>query len=560
MTNEEYNTICNQIITATMQYIHTKNIKRYNTDMMPQIENDNAIYKTAITSKAPVTLVYTPSGTDRTKLIQDRLAVLKANGADLSKIMLLSMNIAKAEQMKKEIPDVINMTFSEFTDGLVKLNHPELEDSDMESIANLMRISFNDELSTKFIETMSISNPRDKATLLTCFVNNNIDEVINRLRKIKKSEHTLNSLIAQNKMYFMNKTPYNIESIIINGVQNVPVHTLCAIIKYSFINKCNLFMTGLPNESIYDFNMSYKNSMDTISAYSKIGIDIIRLEGARIEKAITDLIDLKPMAVIPKDIVNYSVINTNYDAPPEEPIYKAIEQHYPYIENLIDQKEKLVILAKSKKELGYAKDKLTKMLKEHGKSAIISDVTGCQCPTTTYGIVASKNYKRIANKYPNLITVQQFFYELYELLTEKIANEENKYEKLRYSDDRENITAFVEENMDTFVDYNASYNVLQIIYMLINIEETQRKHNEEVIKQSMMIDISDSDIVLSTIHACVDTKRDHALILMKNNTENINETLYRVALSRASKTERICFINYGTFTTTYQKYLQIHST
>src|SRR5574344_2154859 len=122
MLPDEYGMLCDRILTETMKYINTEKMT------IPVKFRDNAniqapIYKSAVESQSPITLIYTPSGSGKSKLINDRAKALMDNGTPAQKLAVLSMNIAKAKQTAKELPGVNVMTFSDFTHGIFTANY-----------------------------------------------------------------------------------------------------------------------------------------------------------------------------------------------------------------------------------------------------------------------------------------------------------------------------------------------------------------------------------------------------------------------------------------------------
>ena len=137
MNNNEYSIVCNRILSSTMEYIDSTNMKRYKIDKS-LVPSNNAIYVSAVTNPAPITLAFTPAGTGKSALVKDRVYALEAIGVPSNKIMVLNMNIAKTKQMQTELPGVNIMTFSDFTHGIFNANYPECELSDTASIANIL--------------------------------------------------------------------------------------------------------------------------------------------------------------------------------------------------------------------------------------------------------------------------------------------------------------------------------------------------------------------------------------------------------------------------------------
>jgi DNA-binding beta-propeller fold protein YncE len=81
---------------------------------------------------------------------------------------------------------------------------------------------------------------------------------------------------------------------------------------------------------------------------------------------------------------------------------------------------------------------------------------------------------------------------------------------------------------------------------------------DELQNKSTM-DFRDADIILSTIHSAIDIRNDNVVIFFRNLSEN-DAALYRVAMSRANKTAYVIFVNNGTMTTKFQRYLTLFTT
>ena len=556
MNNNEYSIICNRILSSTMEYIDTDNMKRYKIDKT-LVPSNNAIYTSAVTNPAPITLAFTPAGTGKSALIKDRVHALEAIGVPSDKIMVLNMNIAKTKQMQEELPNVNVMTFSDFTHGIFQANYSMCESSDTASIANILRLQNRDNLTNEFINKLSLINPQDKVTLLTLFVNSHLQYVIDKLCEIRKSEYALESMICQNQIYYMDKNPYDIDSILINGVHNMPIPILCTILEYANMYGCNLFITGSPEETIYEFNMAYNNAMNVLSSYTQKHIDIIRLnQTQKMSDDIKNVLNMKPSVKISNQNVTAAHMTVNHDIPVKNMVLAAMGVNAPYLKDKLNEHQQVLILARSKADISDIKQVVTDCYTPLFPNLKILDLTSIQAPSTSYGTLMSKNYSDLAIRYSNGITVGQFFFELYNILSNEITNTESPYAKAQYESDKDNAQIFASNNLYKFGNYSTIYNVKDIIELLINIESEAIQTHTQNIKENTIIDISGADIILSTIHTATDIRSDNVIVFMKNISDKIDNGIYRVALSRANNTEYIIFANYGKFDIPHQKYLQ----
>ena len=124
MDKATYAGICEHIISSTMKYISTDRMKCISISRETAGHTDNPIYASAIMSKAPITLAYTPAGTGKSALIKDRADATAESGIDKSRILVLNMNIAKAKEMSHKMTGMQVMTFSDFTCGIIEQNFP----------------------------------------------------------------------------------------------------------------------------------------------------------------------------------------------------------------------------------------------------------------------------------------------------------------------------------------------------------------------------------------------------------------------------------------------------
>jgi hypothetical protein len=552
----DYERMCNSILSDTMHYVDTSAMKTYQISKN-DIANGNAIYKSAVADKSPITLVYTPAGTGKSAMIKDRVQAIINLGTPASKIMILNMNIAKVKQMSQEMPDVNIMTFSDFTHNIFAANYPECKLSDETSIANMLRLEPHDSITEQFINRLSTYDPRTRATMLSLFVNQNTQQVIDMLQHIGKSEYALESMICHNMMYRFAKNPYDIETILINGVHNMPVPILCSILEYANRYHCNLFMTGSPNETIYEFNMAYKNGMDVLSAYSDKNIGIIRLTESKMSKSIANVLNMTRTSAL--DNIETKTVFTDANTPVSQSIEQALSvATTTYLSDRLDTKKPVLIIARSKSDINDIKQLLETQYRKKYPCMSVLDLTSTQVPNTSYGKYLSTWHTALETKYPNEMTVRQLGYELYNVLTNAIDNTTSQYKKAQLESDRDNIMSFITSNAHVFGSLESVWNTRELIQAVIETESELIQFCIESIKKNSKLDFTGADIILSTIHSAIDIRNDDVIVFLRNTNENIDPALYRVALSRANESEYLIFANNGNFETSYQRYLKTY--
>ena len=561
----DYANVCDNIIQQTMQYIDTNGMKSYKLDKSI-VQSDDPVYVSAAASSAPIVLAYTPAGTGKSTLIEDRMKLLQHNGVPSEKIVVLNMNIAKVKQMRRHLPGVQVMDFNAFTHGIFKANNPECELSDMESIASTLRLMQPNDILNQFVDILSLKDPKERMVMCTLFANKYRTFTPATLKAIRKSDYAIESMICQNALYSYPENPYNVEAILINGVTNMSVPILCTILEYANMYHCNLFITGSPDETLYEYNMAYSNSMNVISSYNqKMHIDIIRL--TKPKKMCTDILNLlnmNPMAKINKQVVIGGSINMDYSMSVVESAMQFVGPQNPYLGEKLKNKEQVLVLARSRKDIKDIKTAIVNCYAQQYPDLKILDLTERQIPSAIYGEFASKNIDMLLAKYPNGVKVGALLDDIYNLLMNAEANA-TPYMKSIYNTARDELLMFSQNHMDVFGSLDKEFNVLDLVQTVINLESNDIQKVLKDIQDNDTMDMSGMDIVMSTVHTAMDIRMDHVFIFIKTNKNNENqkatpedEAFYRVALSRANKTECVIFANYGEFTLPHQKYLQEH--
>lgn len=556
MLPDEYGMLCDRILTETMKYINTEKMT------IPVKFRDNAniqapIYKSAVESQSPITLIYTPSGSGKSKLINDRAKALMDNGTPAQKLAVLSMNIAKAKQTAKELPGVNVMTFSDFTHGIFTANYHGYDLSDLQSIINTLKIQNLSPSGKNILDKLSMSNPKDRTSLMTIFVNNHLKETEDEFAKIHKINYAIESMICQNRIYQLPKNPYDFEEILINGVHNMPLHTLCTVLEYASMYGCRLFITGMPNETIYDFSMAYSGAMNIISAYASTkNIGIIRLQPEYMNADIQAVLAQNPSAKISSEHIHTANVNTRYMADTKNILDTIFQTGPDYINEKINKHEQILVIAKSKSDIAEIKASMKNKYLDSHPAIQVLDLTEIQPPSYDSGTLLAKYYGNIASAFPNGINRIELLGKLYDILCLEINNAGSMHMKAAYQAQKENL-AEIAKTVWTPADYER-HPVRQMIQQIIDQEMMSIQKYNDNIRVNACIDISAAGIILSTIHSAIDIRLDNVVLYMKNGNNKIDENLYRVALSRANMSEYLIFMNSDNFDVPVQQYIKTH--
>lgn len=556
MSPEEYSLLCDRILTETMKYITTEHMQ-CRTIKDCHIKSENPVYLSAAASSAPITIVYAPVGSGKSALITDRVKCLMANGTPTEHIAVLSMNIAKTKQTAMELPGIHAMTFSDFTHALFSANRSGYVLADDNTVINTLKLQKQTPFCQSFLNKLTMSNPQERNSLLTVFVNNHIDEVEAELSGIHKISYTLGSLICQNQIYGFANNPFSLEEIIINGVHNMPLHTLCCLLKYASVFGCRLFLTGMPDETIYEFNMAYGNAMNALSAYmEQLHISVVRLPSVKMAPDIKDTLSQADGKTIQPDTVTArSILIRKEDD--EQAILKntVADSLYDYIDGKLAKQEQVLIIARAKSEINALRSVI--LTKACYQTLPVTDLTEMQPPAALWGNTLTRHASALWAMYPKGISKILTYDSLWKALSQEIKTASSRHMKDLYcknldllAEKSRTITAWTEDDL---LEKPVPLRIQEIIE-----EEAAyiTKYNDSI--QNHTVDFEKSSLIFSTIHSATDIRCDHVIVYLRNFSDRIDENLHRIALSRANRTEYLIFANAGNFEIPVQRYLKHH--
>lgn len=556
MSPEEYSLLCDRILTETMKYITTAHMRsRIIKDC--HIKSQNPVYLSAATSHAPITIVYAPVGSGKSALITDRVKSLMASGTPTEHIAVLSMNIAKAKQTATELPGIHSMTFSDFTHALFSANRSGYALVDDNTVINTLKLQKQTPFCQSFLNKLTMSNPQERNSLLTVFVNNHINEIETELSCIHKISYTLESMICQNQIYGFTNNPFYLEEIIVNGVHNMPLHTLCCLLKYASALGCRLFLTGMPDETVYEFNMAYGNAMNVLSAYMEpLHISVVRLPSVKMSPDIQNTLSQADGKIIQPDTVAASSILIQKEDDEQTILQNTVADSLcAYIDGKLAKREQVLIIARSKSEINALRSVI--LSKDVYQTIPITDLTEMQPPVALWGNTLLKHASAMQVAYPKGINKILTYDSLWKALSKDAETASSKHMKDLYQKSLDLLTAksrsIVTWTTDDLLEKPVPLRIQEIIE-----EESAyiTEYNDRV--QNHTMDLEKSSLIFSTIHSATDIRCDHVIVYLRSFSDRIDENLYRIALSRANKTEYLIFANTGNFEIPVQRYLKYH--
>lgn len=587
MLNQTYESICENIIKSTMKHIDTSKMYRPDASKYAMLNShtsqvyqsineltkkicENAAkltagyyesysdeYKNAVSDSAPITLVYAPSGSGRLNMILRRMQITPD-------ALVLTLSTARAAKITDNY-GISAETFSNFTKDLLIKNLPMpelfLTETNLESLINRIDLSikpetdFDAKLKAEFLDILHIANNRDRLTTATLFVNKNIKWVVNVVQQIGLVTTKLAAMICQNMIWYFDKTPYTTNAIIIDGVHNMPIPTLCSVLAYACKHSCNLFMIGYPDEAICEFNMAYKNAMNVLSAYTDKNIHIIRLsKRVKMDINIQNVLLRKPYN--PKNI-SYALTEYETEQEVKSILWNTLDPNASYIHDMLTQKKQIMIIARSKKDIADIKSVITERYAGSYPDLKIIDLTLTEPENFHYGQTAVKLIPYLKNKFKNPEMIGTYWYEMYNAMYAEYELTKDPQDKTCRKAALDNLKAFSEAIHDLHtVLKNGCDGFAKVI---INKETQQYRSYMEDMEKAGSQNTENADIILSTIHAASELRCDNVIVFIKNSTPNIDENLYNVALSRANASEYIIIANKGKFKIPLQLYLQQNS-
>lgn len=508
MTQKEYNEIQERFLDTVIKHVDPGELpmRFLNRDM---VVNDSEIYKSAVASPDPITAIYTGMGSERSKLVKDRIDLLINDGKVApSKIKLLSLNIAKAAEFKKTT-QTDAMTYNDFCTNLFLAQFPEVNLADDISIKNALMLYPQDNLRDQLIKVMNM-NSQDQIVFLELFINQHLDETIKMIKFIRKVSHKIASVIMMNYVYRMTVNPYSdAEEIILYNAQNIPVPCLCTILLFTQRHHNTLYILNAECETIFQFAGAAPSAISRLEA-----VHISRFNINHNVKMDPDILAYlnNPMITTPK----VNVMSTS------ETITEYLDKH-----GLPDPCE--MILTRNKKELEevetWLKANTTKIMRK------ISASNSAVPPVDTWA-VDSLPFLLPQYPYPNKITIENYTNILCRYMdsTETMKGHENEVRQFMGC----------HFNSADMVDiYSLTAKIIDCVAVLRNIETEKQKLDL----------IADSnkpcDIVLSTIHGAVDMRADHVFIITTNlyDTSPVTNHVLRVAESRSNRQMTLVLIN-----------------
>ena len=553
ISRQEYLNASSVILQNTLDMIDPEKFTGYASLRSDETVKD-IIAASAVTDSAGITVVYTPSGTAKTKLICSRARALIDAGIAPQDILVLNMNIAKTNDVKRQLPSISALTFNDFINGIFVENFPGILPSNEQSVIDMLRLLHDECNSGDLLENIMNKNVYSRNIMTALWVNKHINETIKILYCIGKADTRLQALVCHNRHATL-RDPYGAKAIIVNGVHNMPLPILCTILLYSQAHRCNLFVTGAPEETVYEFSFAYDGAMNMLTSKSS-NLHVIRcMNKTAIAEPIAALTDMQKHDFISPSVIDYRIYeDSNRNPATMNNVIAEMLSDRGYLRAKLSRRDPVLIMANYKQDLTAVKNAVMNMLEKDFPEAVVSDLTRIQNPPAIYGRQLVKYAAGLRNRYPNGIKMGELFAELYNILAYE-ASADMPELAWKYNAQMQSLPEWAEARVARFGGYDAKYEVFDAIKLIIDIEAEDIQEHIDNMHDSASINSENADVIFSTIHSAIDIRKPNAIIIIRSAKDVPDIPLRKVAMSRAANTEFLFFINEKPIRDPYQQYL-----
>ena len=544
------NTHLANILNEIVDRMNLHQMKQYNLPFPQTSSNAELIRQSAINDSAPMTVVYTPVCTGKSYVLKNRIKACISAGTEPNRILILSMNLSKAKESADWNTDLKSHTFQEFTDILFDAIFPGIQTSNDVCLSSTLQLSDPSEQSTtgRLAQIFRLSDAKKKELYAILFVRQHPQETINWMMRNKMASSLLKRAILLTVMYYGSsdfRFPDIADTILVNSIQNMPIGTVCILLTYASMAHANLFITGYPDDGIYEFTGAFANAMNVIARRASI----IRLhEPHNCNPDIMHFANLDPSAKTINNIEHLVVNNSNkYDYQTPANLILNNQPLRAFMEDALNQ-DKLLILCRNRHELEQINIYLSNDPTFSNYSKL--DISAPKTPESIAWKVASGVKHHIDQMFPKVVSVHNILEQM-RIYAANTYENPHMLEKLEKEIADINLpNENVEITMNTFIEI-----------LLKRESEKYDGYISEIENRERLIEMSESKIVLSTIHSAIDLRMPYVLTFAHfSDDEKDNNTMMRIAFSRASEKLFAVFLNQGTVKSQYQVYLEQKNT
>lgn len=556
-----YRRICETVLGATIAPIDFTRLRRTNLAMDP--ETADTVYEAAVADNTPFTIVQAPSGAGKSRIVERRVGKLMESGVCPAEILVLANSLTRSSQLSQQTPGILAMPFNEFTQGLFDANIPMVQSAGRHVVSAALKLNaydpdapecFRGKTADDLVLALQVDDPLERWIRLTELSNQKTDEVVELVSRAGYACHEIKSTVAQNRVYKFQQDPFEAKAILVDGVHNMPLPVLCAVLEYAYRFRSSLFMTGEPKECICEFNMAYAEAINHLT--TRPGVRINRLsDRSSLPEDIRAVLTANNDVSLPSEhvMLDYQVWK---DPERRDPmIAAAVEAAVPDIERNVRDKKQTLILARSQRDAAVIKTALRKRAPRLTSDEVLVDLTRAEQGEAVRSRCLMDWYPYLHATYRDGLSMRQLFAELYNMFSADVRKlQDNARLRRTYERTRDGLLDWANARFARFNGYDAVVALDDAIRLMIEMEaEDEQARFQEIYKAGVKAHAA--PIVLSTIHGAINLHSDYVLAVMAQDTGYPDLPLWKVALSRAKERERIAVVTNDRVKSPYQLYL-----
>lgn len=533
--------------------------------------------------------------THNSTVILGRIDHMLANGIDPNDITVLSFTNAAADHIRDMKPTIHSMTIASMLHTIYSHNYPTHQLSSEDTIINSLDIYFNapsikanlTAAQSKFISDFKLVLTRMKMngeyTRANNFVEDHFDEVIQTLDTIEQTSLTLEGIICYHNMDNLAEPPeVHTRHLIIDEVQDNSIAEFIYSIKYTDKHQCSLYIVGDCSQTLYEFRASNPKALNVLEGsgvfethkletnyrsnqeildFANILLGTIEAnQYANIQLKANSLARVTAQSFKDKvTVVCTRIPNKNAVTIENMLAHSVSVDNRAYIQDKLDKKEQLTILAFKRATLDSIKSHLANVFPN---AKVVSIVPDRSRESTIISAFIAKEWENITYTPPAslMLTIRRA------LSSHILSGANSAGQKVQAKAAMLNniatglMDSFENEYGSVIANWQAQVanSVMPVADMLAEVRklllgfEIRRNAVAQSITSSRNSankdsdDVKNADILLSTIHSAKGLEFPHTLVYYgdaKNagasNLDEPEKRMYYVAFTRAQKSEQI---------------------
>lgn len=548
-----------------------KQLATLNTTSNPKLDPNLSIEQiNAIQNQNPLTLVEAGAGTGKSHVILNRIKYLLDNNINSKDILVLSFTNAAADHIKDLYPGIISKTSSKLINQIYKVNFPSHRLINDTSFYNILKA--NSQTNAFYQDLLKASsyltNPRDQLQLSEGFriMSNLFEQDAKRLINILNTYQitTLNiQVIAVFSLLDKLTIPQNAlaKYILVDEVQDNSIFDFLFLLKYTIVNKANLFIVGDASQTLYAFrnaNPQVLNVLENSQIFDNFKLEtnfrsrqtILSLANVLLSKTMSNRfakIQLKSntmQQLTKKDYTNtVQLIHTNLTQYPYTKGHRinklavqdaiANSQIINYTLNCLKKKQKVAFLCYSHQDLNYIQQVVKSLIPKQK----LADISSKHLQDfTEFSNFWSRTALSDLMQYPSNQIIPKIKNNLV-----KNSYLENYWNQFLVSYQVQ-LSSAAKMTTSEFINTIKRLMINFEIDLNYKLQVTNSSNNTQAEKVKL---INQSEIIFSTIHSSKGLEFDNTVVFINSpyGTSEEEKRTYYVALTRAKNSEIVAIFD-----------------